>query len=126
MEWSAKSLSSLAKNMTMVEAMQLSTVPIYQEIAKRIGLPLMQSELSRVGYGNKNIGNIIDRFWLDGPLEITPTQSLDFVTKLSNKALPFKPEVQQAVQDMLLIETHPTFKLYGKTGWGTSKPHDVG
>lgn len=114
------------KDMTMVEAMQFSTVPVYQEIAQRIGSELMQSELKRVHYGNTKLGNVIDRFWLDGPLEITPRQSLDFISKLSTNTLPFKPEVQQAIKEMLLIESHANYKLYGKTGWGTTQPYDVG
>ena len=114
------------KDMTMVEAMQFSTVPVYQEIAKRIGSKLMQAELKRVHYGNQQMGSVIDRFWLDGPLEITPRQSLNFIAKLSSNTLPFQPKVQQTVKEMLLIESHANFKLYGKTGWGTAQPYDVG
>lgn len=114
------------KDMTMVEAMQLSTVPVYQEIAKRIGSELMQAELKRVHYGNEKMGNVIDRFWLDGPLEITPRQSLDFIAKLSTHTLPFKLETQQTIKEMLLIESHTNYTLYGKTGWGTAQPYDVG
>lgn len=122
----ARAYEHWQKDMTMVEAIQLSTVPVYQEIAKRIGSELMQAELKHVHYGNEKMGNTIDRFWLDGPLEITPRQSLDLISKLSTNTLPFKPEVQQAVKEMLLIESHANYKLYGKTGWGTAQPYDVG
>lgn len=55
------------KDMSMVEAMQLSTVPVYQEIAKRIGCKLMQAELKRLHYGNETMGDVIDRFGLMAP-----------------------------------------------------------
>ncbi|AYA67390.1 OXA-211 family carbapenem-hydrolyzing class D beta-lactamase [Acinetobacter sp. WCHA55] len=121
-----RSFPAWEKDMTLGQAMQASAVPVYQELARRIGLELMQKEVQRIGYGNQQIGTVVDNFWLVGPLQITPVQEVLFVEKLANKKLAFKPEVQQAVQDMLLIEQKPNYKLYAKSGWGMDIEPQVG
>ncbi|WP_291374505.1 OXA-211 family carbapenem-hydrolyzing class D beta-lactamase [Acinetobacter sp. UBA6720] len=121
-----RSFPAWEKDMTLGQAMQASAVPVYQELARRIGLDLMQKEVQRIGYGNQQIGTVVDNFWLVGPLQITPVQEVLFVEKLANKKLAFKPEVQQAVQDMLLIEQKPNYKLYTKSGWGMDIEPQVG
>lgn len=121
-----RSFPAWEKDMTLGQAMQASAVPVYQELARRIGLDLMQKEVQRIGYGNQQIGTVVDNFWLVGPLQITPVQEVLFVEKLANKKLAFKPEVQQAVQDMLLIEQKPNYKLYAKSGWGMDIEPQVG
>ena len=45
------------KDMTLTQAMTASAVPVYQELARRIGLNRMQNEVKRIGFGNSNIGN---------------------------------------------------------------------
>ena len=102
--------------MTLGQAMQASAVPVYQELARRIGLDLMQKEVQCIGYGNQQIGTVVDNFWLVGPLQITPLQKVLFVEKLANTQLAFKPDVQHTVQDILLIEQKPNYKLYAKSG----------
>ena len=121
-----RSFPAWEKDMTLGQAMQASAVPVYQELARRIGLDLMQKEVQRIEYGNQQIGTVVDNFWLVGPLQITPVQEVLFVEKLANKKLAFKPEVQQAVQDMLLIEQKPNYKLYAKSGWGMDIEPQVG
>ena len=118
MGWSKAQLPCLGKDMTLRQAMQASTAPVYQELARRIGLDLIQKEVQRIGYGNQQSGTVVNNFWLVGPLQITPVQEVLFVEKLANTQLAFKPDVQHAVQDMLLIEQKPNYKLYVKSGWG--------
>lgn len=114
------------KDMTMGEALQLSSVPIYQTLARRIGLTLMQSELVHIGYGNMQIGTEIDQFWLKGPLQITPEQQVKFLYALAKGALPFRPEVQQQVKDMLYVERRGESCLYAKSGWAMDVDPQVG
>ena len=114
------------KDFTLGEAMQASTVPVYQELARRIGPSLMQSELQRIGYGNMQIGTEVDQFWLKGPLTITPIQEVKFVYDLAQGQLPFKPEVQQQVKEMLYVERRGENRLYAKSGWGMAVDPQVG
>lgn len=121
-----RALSNWEKDMTLGEGMKVSAVPIYQELARRIGLELMQKEVKRVKFGNSNIGTQVDNFWLIGPLKITPIQEAEFAYQLAHKQLPFKPEVQNEVYKMLLIEERNGNKIYAKSGLGTDKMTQVG
>ncbi|USA46746.1 OXA-286 family carbapenem-hydrolyzing class D beta-lactamase [Acinetobacter sp. C26M] len=121
-----RAFSSWEKDLTLAEAMQASAVPVYQELARRIGLELMTREVKRVGYGNKNIGTQVDNFWLVGPLKITPVEEVRFAYALAKQKLPFDQSTQQQVKDMLLVdEVHGT-KLYAKSGWGMDVSPQVG
>ena len=121
-----RSFPAWQKDMTLGQAMQASAVPVYQELARRIGLDLMQKEVQRLKYGNQNIGKVVDNFWLIGPLKITPVQEVVFVEKLANSQLNFQKDIQQSVKDMLLIDQQPTYKLYAKSGWGMDLEPQVG
>ena len=121
-----RSFPTWEKDMTLGQAIQASAVPVYQELARRIGLDLMQKEVQRIGYGNQQIGTVVDNFWLVGPLQITPVQEVLFVEKLANIQLAFKPDVQHTVQDMLLIEQKANYELYAKSGWGMDLEPQVG
>ncbi|QPF38104.1 class D beta-lactamase [Acinetobacter sp. TTH0-4] len=114
------------KDMTLAQAMQASAVPVYQQLARRIGSELMQKEVSRVGFGNQNIGQQVDNFWLVGPLKITPIQEAKFVYALATEQLPFNKSVQKQVKEMLLIEQRGDVKLYAKSGWGMDVNPQVG
>ncbi|WGO83531.1 class D beta-lactamase [Arsenophonus apicola] len=109
-------LSSWNKDMNMQEAMQLSAVPIYQEIAKRTGLAIMKKELHRLHYGNSKIGNDVTKFWLDGPLKISPAEQAQFIYKLATKQLPIDKTIQNEVATMLLIKQTANIKIYAKSG----------
>lgn len=121
MGWQAEAVAAWEKDLTLAEAMQLSAVPVYQLLAQRIGLSLMHQEIKKVGYGNQQIGQKIDRFWLDGPLKITPKQEAKFAYQLASEQLPFDVSVQQQVKAMLYIERRGDSKLYAKSGWGSPK-----
>ena len=119
-------LKAWEKDMTLAEAMQVSAVPVYQELARRIGHDLMQKEVKRVGFGNTDIGHQVDNFWLVGPLKITPEQEVKFAYQLATKSLPFDAAVQQQVKEMLYIERRGDAKLYAKSGWASDVSPQVG
>ena len=56
--------------------MRVSNVPLYQEIARRIGLARMREALQRLHYGNEQIGNDVTSFWLRGPLTISAVEQI--------------------------------------------------
>lgn len=121
-----RAFSAWEKDMTLAEAMQASAVPVYQELARRIGLDLMRKEVKRVGFGNMNIGQQVDNFWLVGPLKISPEQEAKFAYQLAQQQLAFDQTVQQQVKDMLYIERRGDTKLYAKSGWGMDVEPQVG
>lgn len=114
------------KDMTLGDAMKASAIPVYQELARRIGLDLMAKEVKRIGFGNADIGSKVDNFWLVGPLKITPEQETQFAYELANKTLPFSKNVQEQVQSMVFIEEKNGRKIYAKSGWGWDVEPQVG
>ena len=114
------------KDMTLTQAMTASAIPVYQELARRIGLNRMQNEVKRIGFGNSNIGNKVDDFWLVGPLKITPQQEAEFAYELANNRLPVSSASQEKVQTMMFNEEVNGNKVYAKSGWGWDVEPQVG
>ncbi|ABS64623.1 Beta-lactamase [Parvibaculum lavamentivorans DS-1] len=105
------------RDMSLRKAIAVSNVPVYQEVARRIGLERMKEMLSKLDYGNRDPGTVVDRFWLDGPLEISANEQARFVTALATNTLPLSNRSQEMVREILLMEEIGGAKLYGKTGW---------
>lgn len=106
------------RNMNIVEAFKASSVPFYQEVARRIGKDTMQRWIDSLSYGNQNISGPLDSFWLNNQLKISPDEQLGLLKKLYFDQLPFRKSVQQSVRDMMLQEDNTAYKLSYKTGWG--------
>lgn len=104
-------------DMSLRDAIKASNVPVYQELARRIGLERMRANVSRLGYGNAEIGQVVDNFWLVGPLKISAMEQTRFLLRLAQGELPFPAPVQSTVRAMTLLESGPGWELHGKTGW---------
>lgn len=114
-------------DLSMGEAFRLSAVPYYQEVARRIGKPVMQMWLDSVRYGNMKIGPAIDSFWLDNSLKISPDEELGLVKRLYFGKLPFQDRTQRLVRGVMLMHRDTQYQLYYKTGWGRdSSDNQVG
>lgn len=107
-------------------AIKVSNVPVYQELARRIGLERMREGVKKLGYGNGEIGKVVDRFWLDGPLAISAVEQTEFLHRLLTGALPVAPNAMQAVREITLLEKTETYELHGKTGWVGPTPPQIG
>lgn len=70
-------------------AIRVSNVPIYQELARRIGLAPMGEALRRLNYGNEKIGPDVTTFWLRGPLAISAIEQTRFLSRLAHQRCPF-------------------------------------
>lgn len=112
------------KDLTMYEAFRVSSLPYYQEVARRIGKDTMQLWLDSLKYGAKSdtdkvvIKTAIDSFWIDNSLKVTPDQQLGLVKKLYFDQLPFFKTYQEMVKRAMLFEDKPNYRLGYKTGWG--------
>jgi beta-lactamase class D len=114
------------KDMSMREAIAVSAVPIYQEIARRVGLERYRDWLERLGYGNRRTDAALETFWLDGPLEISAVEQARFVAALAQQKLPVSIRSQSIVRDILRLESSGDRALYGKTGWRGSITPQLG
>lgn len=111
------------KDLALEQAFKVSSVPYFQEVARRIGKDTMQIWLDSLGYGNKIKGNRIDSFWLDNQLKISADEQLGLVKRLYFDQLPFQKRTQQIVRDMMLQEENTAYSLSYKTGWGFDEQH---
>ncbi len=102
---------------TLRSAFKASSLPTYQEIARKIGPERMQHYVDEFNYGNHDIGSApIDMFWLNGRLRISAMQQISFLQKLYRNELPVSPRSQEIVRDIMYIEPSELGPLRGKTG----------
>jgi beta-lactamase class D len=114
------------RDMSLRQAIPISNVPVYQEVARRIGPERMQAMVDRLDYGNRQIGTVIDRFWLDGPLEISAVEQTRFLARLARRELPLSARSQTIVRDIARLEERDGAVLYGKTGWASATKPGIG
>jgi beta-lactamase class D len=122
-----RNVSNWNQDLSLAQAFRYSSVPHFQEIARRIGRDTMQKWIDSLKYGNMKIGPAIDSFWLDNSLQISPDEELGLVKKLYFDQLPFRKGVQKAVRDMMLQEDNSNYAISYKTGWGVNgENHAIG
>jgi len=114
-----RAFSVWEKDMTLKEAMRLSAVPVFQEIARRVGLERMRGRVADLNYGNREIGGGVDRFWLDGPLEITAFEQADFLERLVARRLPVSEAAVVTTRELIRKSDGPR-ALFAKTGTATT------
>jgi beta-lactamase class D len=112
----ARAIAAWNQDHTLRSAIAASAVPVYQEIARRIGAERMQKYLTDFDYGNANIGGGIDQFWLTGELRIDPMQQVDFVDRLRRGTLPAQKRSQELVSDILPVTRVGDAVIRAKTG----------
>ena len=112
----ARSIEAWNKDHTLRTAIAASAVPVYQEIARRIGETRMQKYVDLLEYGNRDIGGGIDQFWLTGNLRIDPVQQVDFVDRLRRGALPVSKCSQELVRDILPVTKVGEAVIRAKSG----------
>jgi beta-lactamase class D len=104
------------KDHTMRSAIAASAVPVYQEIARRIGEERMQKFVNLLEYGNRNIGGGIDQFWLSGDMRIDPVQQIDFIDRLRRGVLPISKRSQDLMRDIVPITKVGESVIHFKSG----------
>jgi beta-lactamase class D len=111
-----RSIAEWNKDHTLRTAIAVSAVPVYQQIARRIGAKRMQKYVDAFEYGNRNIGGGIDRFWLTGDLRISPMQQIAFVDRLRRGVLPVSKRAQELTRDILPVTKVGDSIIRAKTG----------
>ena len=110
------------KDMTMMEAFQVSCVNWYQQLARKIGEKQMQHYLDTLGYAAKYgrlvLKNDLDQFWLNSNAKVTADEQVGLVKKLYFDQLPFQKRTHEIVRKMMLRENNANYRLAYKTGLG--------
>lgn len=113
------------KDLSMEEAFKVSSVPYFQEVARRIGKDTMKRWIDSLHYGNMKIDGPVDSFWLNNTLKVSPDEQLGLVKKLYFDKLPFRKDVQQSVRDVMLQENNTLYKWSYKTGAGNDEQKNM-
>ena len=113
---------SWERDMSMRAGIRISNVPVFQELASRVGIERYEKWLKVLDYGNGAVGQDVKTFWLQGPLKISAIEQVKFLSSLAQKKLPISTRSQEIVADIIRLETKGKRILYGKTGW-TSTPN---
>lgn len=114
------------RDMSLLEAVPASNVPVFQEIARRVGLDRYRLWLDKLDYGNGETGQVVDRFWLDGPLAISAVEQAVFLDRLARRELPMSRRSQDVVASLVRLEERDGRTLHAKTGWLTSVQPNIG
>ncbi len=114
------------RDMSIEEAFKISAVPVYQEIARRIGVEKMKYFTQLFNYGNLDINTEnVDKFWLEGKSSITQYQQVYFLHKLYNLQLPISENTMKLTKEIMLHEVKSNYKISGKTGWAVRQKENV-
>jgi len=114
------------RDMSLREAIGMSNIAIYQTLARRIGLERMADAVERFDYGNRSIGQTVDRFWLDGPLKISAIEQVRFLAKLVSQRLPVTETARAQTQEILNTDKGEGWGLWAKSGWQNFPDNGVG
>ncbi|MGH9721377.1 MAG: DUF6454 family protein [Bryobacteraceae bacterium] len=97
-------------------ALRTSAAWYYRETARRVGPQRMQQLLNRFDYGNRDMSGGIDRFWIGQGLKISAEEQVRFLQRFREDRLGISPLATGIVRELLLLETTPVYRWYGKTG----------
>ncbi len=114
------------QDMSLRDAIRVSNLAVYRELARRIGLERYREWLARLDYGNANPGTDLENFWIRGPLKISAVEQVRFLARLAEEKLPLSAETQAKVKDIMILEKRGEKVLHGKTGWTTTPDPDLG
>jgi len=131
-EWDGEKrwLDAWNRDQDLRSSMRNSVVWVYQRFAREIGEARERQYLESIDYGNADPGGGVDRFWLDGNLEISAIEQVEFLRRLYYNELPFKVEHQRLVKDLMVNEAGHDWTrewiLRAKTGWASGTEPDIG
>jgi len=116
-------ISNWNADQTLKSAFNVSCVWCFQKLARRIGLEKYRSYLQKSSYSKLNEPCYVQNFWLDGSLQISAMEQVEFLKKVHQRTLPFSTSSYQTLRKIMLAEQTPDFTIRAKTGLaGNTKP----
>lgn len=115
-----RSFEAHNQDQTLQTAMKYSALWYFQELARRIGKETSQKYLNDFQYGNMKIGDAVDMYWVDGSLQISQLEQIEFLRKLYQNELKVSERTTEIVKEITTLEEdkETDFRLMAKTGWG--------
>jgi len=122
-QWDGKPkwIKAWEADLTLSQAMRVSCVWCYQEVARQVGAKRYQQWLAKLKYGAMDVGVAnVDSFWLVGHSRISPLQEVDFLKRLYLDQLPVSQRSMSLTKNLILLHQTPEYTLRGKTGLSNS------
>ena len=105
------------------KAMRASSTRTFRALARGIGLERMRDGVAKLTYGNRRVGNAVDRFWRDGSLQISALEQVEFLERVARGNIPVSREILNELRQLTLLEKTARYELHSKSGWLlTTKP----
>jgi len=119
LKWDGKDRAVAAWNrdQTLESAFKSSCIWFYQELARKIGLERYNAWLTKLSYGNGQVGPNPDNFWLEGDLRISAQEQVAFLKRLYRRELPVKKTSYELLRRLMVVEQTPDYTVSAKTGW---------
>lgn len=105
------------KDQTLQSAISISCVWCYQRFAKKIGNEKYLDWLKKIDYGNEKTGLDVSTFWLEGDLQISAVEQIEFLKKLYKNDLPFQEKYIDITKKILTVEKTKEYTIKAKSGW---------
>ena len=117
------SISDWNCDQTLESAFKVSCVWCFQKLARRVGIEKYRSYLQKSSYGELHEPFNVETFWLDGSLQISAMEQVEFFKKVYQRTLPFSASSYETLRQIMLVEKTPAFSIRAKTGLaGRSEP----
>ena len=113
---------------TLRTAFKFSCIPVYQEVARRVGIDKYRETLARLPYGQGDMsGQRVDWFWLEeSGYKISTEQQVQFLTRFYRGKLPYSARTQDMVKHIMVVEREAQYTLRAKTGYLYSTTPELG
>jgi beta-lactamase class D len=107
-----------AQAQTLETAFRRSSAWYFQDLALQIGEVRYHQWLTHFQYGNRAVKKGDDAFWLNGSLQISAYEQVDFLSRLLSNELKVSAASLTALDRVSLLKKSKAHALYGKTGSG--------
>jgi len=105
-------------DLTLRTAFRNSCIPIYQQIARQVGIEAYRAGVRAMRYGNRQVDTApVDSFWLQGAFAISAREQVHFLERLRRGELPVSRHAMSEVRGMMVVDDQSGFVLRAKTGY---------
>ena len=111
---------------TLTSAFKVSCVWCFQALARRVGAEKYQQYLRALNYGEWREPFVATTFWLDGSLQISALEQVNFLRRVYRRELPLSDPAYETLKHIMLVEEGNTYTLWAKTGWAARVTPPVG
>jgi len=120
------SIPSWNQDQTLESAFKVSCVWCFQALARQVGSLKYINYIKESNYGELTKPFKETTFWLDGSLQISAIEQVEFLKKVCQRSLPFNSASYETLREIMLIEKTSAYSLWAKSGWATKMKPQIG